>query len=85
MLMDQADTLHVGRSQVSLQDRQAPGVQCPPFAKFFSEAPWSIRTKFYMMHLLEGGTNVFINNPGYMTKMVQALQKSSSELVDQFK
>ena len=31
--------------------------------------PWPIKTKFYMKHLLEGGTNVYINNPGHMTKM----------------
>ena len=42
----------------------------PPFSKiFFSETAWPIKAKFYMKHLREGGTNVFINNPGQMTKM----------------
>ena len=41
-----------------------------PFSKIFSsETPWSIRAKFYMKHLWEGGTNVYINNLGHMTKM----------------
>ena len=41
----------------------------PPFSKIFSETPWPIKAKFYMKHLWEGGTNVFINNLGHMTKM----------------
>ena len=42
----------------------------PPFSKiFFSETAWPIKAKFYMKHLWEGGTNVFINNLGHMTKM----------------
>ena len=42
----------------------------PPFSKiFFSETAWPIKAKFYMKHLWEGGTNVFINKPGHMTKM----------------
>ena len=42
----------------------------PPFSKiFFSETAWPTKAKFYMKHLWEGGTNVFINNPGHMTKM----------------
>ena len=36
---------------------------------FFSETAWPIKAKFYMKHLWEGGTNVYINNPGHMTKM----------------
>ena len=45
-------------------------VRCPPFSKiFFSETAWPIKAKFYMKHLWEGGTNVYINNPGHMTKM----------------
>ena len=47
-----------------------PSVRRPPFSKFlFSETPWPIKAKFYMKHLKEGGTNVFVNNPGHMTKM----------------
>ena len=42
----------------------------PPFSKiFFSEPTGPIKAKFYMKHQWEGGTNVFINNPGHMTKM----------------
>ena len=45
-------------------------VRRPPFSKiFFSETAWPIKAKFYMKHLWERGTNVFINNPGHMTKM----------------
>ena len=44
--------------------------RCPPFSKiFFSETAWPIKAKFYMKHLWEGETNVFINNPGHMTKI----------------
>ena len=41
----------------------------PPFSKIFSETPWPIKAKFFMKHLWEGGTNVYINNSGHMTKM----------------
>ena len=41
-----------------------------PFSNiFFSETAWPIKAKFLMKHFLDGGTNVFINNPGHMTKM----------------
>ena len=47
-----------------------PSVRRPTFSKiFFSETAWPIKAKFYMKHLWEGGTNVYINNPGHMTKM----------------
>ena len=47
-----------------------PSVRRPPFSKiFFSETAWPIKAKFYMKHLWEGRTNVFINNPCHMTKM----------------
>ena len=47
-----------------------PSIRRPPFSKiFFSETAWPIKAKFYMKHLWEGGTNVYINNPGHMTKM----------------
>ena len=47
-----------------------PSVRRPQFSKiFYSETAWPIKAKFYMKHLWEGGTNVYINNPGHMTKM----------------
>ena len=50
--------------------RRPSSVRRPPFSKiFFSETAWPIKVKFYMKHLWEGGTNVYINNPGHMTKM----------------
>ena len=36
---------------------------------FFSETTRPIKAKFYMKHQWEVGINVFINNPGNMTKM----------------
>ena len=68
---------HLSRQahKVSLQDGHdpasvLPSVRRPPFSKiFFSETAWPIKAKFYMKHLWEGGTNVYINNPGHMTKM----------------
>ena len=50
--------------------RRPSSVRRPPFSKIFSsETAWPIKAKFYMKHLWEGGTNVYINNPGHMTKM----------------
>ena len=50
--------------------RPASDCRRPPFSKiFFSETAWPIKAKFYMKHLWEGGTNVFLNNTGHMTKM----------------
>ena len=41
---------------------------CTPFSKIFSsETLWPFKAKFYMKHLLEGGTNMYINDPGHMT------------------
>ena len=36
---------------------------------FSSETAWPIKAKFYVKPPLEGGTKVYINGPGYMTKM----------------
>ena len=42
----------------------------PPFSKiFFSETAWPLKAKFYMKPPWEGGTKVYINGPGHMTKM----------------
>ena len=41
-----------------------------PFLKiFFSEIAWPIKAKFYVEPSWEGGTKVYINGPGHMTKM----------------
>ena len=34
-----------------------------------SKTTWPIEAKFYVKHLLDGGTNVYINNLSHMTKM----------------
>ena len=42
----------------------------PPFSKIFSsETAWPIKAKFYVAPPWEGGTKVYINGPGHMTKM----------------
>ena len=40
------------------------------YSKIFSETAWPIKAKFYMKHLQDVGTNVFMNNLGHITKMV---------------
>ena len=56
-----------------------------------SETPWLIKAKFYVEPTWEGGTKVYINSPGHMTKMAampiygKNLKKSSSpELAGRF-
>ena len=40
------------------------------FSKVFSsETAWPIKAKFYVEPPWEGGTKVYINGPGHMTKM----------------
>ena len=36
---------------------------------FSSETTWPIKAKFYVKHLYNGGTNVYIYNLGHMTKL----------------
>ena len=51
---------------------------------FSSETAWPIKAKFYVEPPWEGGTKVYINSPGHMTKMAtmpiygKNLKKSSS-------
>ena len=51
---------------------------------FFSKTAWPIKAKSYVKPPWEGGTKVYINDPGHMTKMAamlknaQNLKKSSS-------
>ena len=51
----------------------APGLYTciwPPFSNIFStETAWPIKAKFYVELPWEGGTKVYINGPGHMTKM----------------
>ena len=52
---------------------------------FFSETAWPIKAIFYVEPFWEGGTKVYINRPGHMTKMAampiygKNLEKSSPE------
>ena len=42
----------------------------PSYSNIFSsKTTWPIEAKFYVNHLYDGGTNVYINNLGHMTKM----------------
>ena len=42
----------------------------PPFSNVFSsETAWPIKAKFFVEPLWEGGTKVYINGPGHMTKV----------------
>ena len=45
------------------------GVRCPQFQTSSPETIWPIKAKFYAEPPLEGGTKVYINGPGHMTKM----------------
>ena len=48
------------------------GVRRRPFTFsniFSSETAWPIKAKFYVEPPWEGGTKVYINGPGHMTKM----------------
>ena len=57
---------------------------------FSSETAWPIKAKFYEEPPWEGGTKVYINGPGHMTKMAampiygKNLKKSSPEPAGQF-
>ena len=47
----------------------------PPFSNIFSsETAWPIRAKFYVEPPWEGGTKVYINGQGHMTKMAAMLK-----------
>ena len=57
----------------------------PSFSNVFSsETAWRIKANFYVEPPWEGGTKVYINGPGHMTKMAampiygKNLKKSSS-------
>ena len=52
--------------------RPSVGVRRPSstFSNIFSsETAWPIKAKFYMEPPWEGGTKVYINGPGHMTRM----------------
>ena len=54
------------------------------FKRLTSETAWPIKAKFYVEPPWEGGTKVYLNDPGHMTKMAampiygKNLKKSSS-------
>ena len=55
--------------------------RCPPFSNIFSsEIAWPIKAKFYVEPPWEGGTKVYINGPGHMTKMA-AMVKTFKNLL----
>ena len=74
--------------KVSLQYTHGPSsvvvVRCRrPFTfsnVFSSETAWPIKAKFYVEPPCEGGTKVYINDPGHMTKMAAMLKKCSKPL-----
>ena len=50
--------------------RPSSSVVHPHFSNIFSsETAWPIKAKFYVEPPWEGGTKVYINDPGHMTKM----------------
>ena len=54
------------------------------FSKIFSsETAWPIKAKLQVEHPMEGGTKVYINGPGHMTKMA-AMAINSKNLLKIF-
>ena len=49
--------------------RRPSMVRPSTFSNFSSETAWPIKAKFYVEPPWEGGTKVYINGPGHMTKM----------------
>ena len=45
---------------------------------FSSETAWPIKAKFYVEPPWEGGTKVYINDPGHMTKMAAMLKNAQN-------
>ena len=45
---------------------------------FSSKTAWPIKTKFYVEPPWEGGTKVYINGPGHMTKMAAMLKNAQN-------
>ena len=66
--------------------RRLPSVVHHPLSSvsFSSETAWSMKAKVHVKPLWEGGTNMYINGPGHITKMAATpingknFQKSSS-------
>ena len=74
--MKWANGLKVGNSEKKIgpQDFVCPTPRhytciLQKYSKIFSETTWPIKAKFYRRQLWEGEINVFINNPGHMTKL----------------
>ena len=50
--------------------RRHPSIRPFTFSNIFSsETAWPIKAKFYVEPPWEGGTKVYVNGPGHMTKM----------------
>ena len=47
-------------------------------SKIFSETAWPIKAKLHVEHPWEGGTKVYINGPGHMTKMTAMVINSKN-------
>ena len=65
---------HMSRGlQVSLKYTHAPASVRRPSSTiskiFSSETAWPIKAKLHVEHPKEGGTKVYTNGPGHMTKM----------------
>ena len=54
---------------MSLYDTHGPSLSDHNLNVFSSETTWPIKAKFYVEPPWEGGTKVYINGPGHMTKM----------------
>ena len=80
------------RELIVYPSSRRPSVRCPSALAstifkdllLSSETAWPIKAKFYVEPPWEGGTKVYINGPGHMTKMAampiygKNLKKSSS-------
>ena len=73
------------RRPSSIVRRRRPSFRPATISNVFSsETAWPIKAKFYMEPPWEGGTKVYINGTGHMTKMAampiygKTLKKNSS-------
>ena len=69
LLGSQGELIVYPCSGVRRRRSRRPSVRRPQCSNISSETAWSIKTKFYVEPLWKGGTKVYINGPGHMTKM----------------